>query len=947
MNDAQWNTLAGLFEKAMALPAEERSSFLEDACGDDEKLRDELASLLANSEKAPPFFESLGEVLPILRASGAEKKSTDPFGLIGSRIAQYDVVDWLGGGGMGVVYKAEDLELQRPVALKFLPPALSYDDEARARFVTEARAASRLDHPNICTVHEIGRTDEGQIFIAMAYYEGETLKDKIAKAPLSIETALEYARQIARGLGKAHVRGIFHRDIKPANLMVTPDGVVKILDFGLAKMSEQQLTQTGSTMGTIAYMSPEQAMGGAVDHRTDIWSLGVVLYEMVTGSRPFEGAFANAIQYNILHSEPVFDAQAFQGEPGARLLAAVEGCLQKEPSNRYASIETFLQEIDRREAGGATSIREASGAAPVEQAGKSFGIEKKWIYLGALVVVLAAVLFKLGPVLFSSGASSTAADSERHIAVLPFETIPAGDEENQAMADGLMYVLTSMLAHLESPEKPMWVVPASEVRSRNILNSSEALKVFNVNSVLQGSLQKRETSVAITLDLVEPKQVRVVNSETAVLDTETINNPLGLSFQEQLMERIASLLKIDIDDESRKAARATLPGDPDAYAFYLQGIGYLQRYDKAGSLDNAVRLFGYALEEDSLYALAHAGLCEALLQKYTNSSERSLIDNALSHCFRASELADMLAPVQISLGRIYHETGRNREALTSLRRAIDLEPESAEAYRWLGRVYENMAMPDSAATAYQNAINLKPELWLYYQEFGLFYYYSGRYEEALEQFEWVPKLTPDNHYGYNDLGITYRALNESEKAEEMFLRAIELQPTAVSNMNLGRLYMREKRFEDAVPYLEEATRLDEDDWRGWSFLGHAYHWAGDTDNAQSAWRQMIAQSEPKLDVNPEADDILLFLTEEHILLGNVDRGRMYLDRLLQLPLNAVHTKFYLSRIFELLGDRDSSLDYLGQALEARFDRVLIENDPWLNALRETQEYEALLKRYPE
>jgi len=275
--------LGSLFVQALALPVEQRSVFLDEVCGEDSALREELSLLLAHPEEAPTFFAPR-----TTSRSGSHIKAplpSDP------AVSHYQILGKLGGGGMGVVYKALDTKLHRTVALKFLPPHLSADDEAQERFVHEAKTASALDHPNICTIHDIDRTVDGQLFIVMAYYAGETLKKKIARGALPVRDALDYAIEMARGLAKAHEQGIIHRDIKPANVMITDDGGVKIVDFGLAKVRDVELTRAGTTMGTAAYMSPEQALGQEVDHRTDVWSLGVVLYELLTGERPFKGEF--------------------------------------------------------------------------------------------------------------------------------------------------------------------------------------------------------------------------------------------------------------------------------------------------------------------------------------------------------------------------------------------------------------------------------------------------------------------------------------------------------------------------------------------------------------------------------------------------------------------------------------------------------------------------------
>jgi serine/threonine protein kinase len=258
--------------------------------------------------------------------------------MIGKTISHYKILEKLGEGGMGVVYKAEDLKLKRTVALKFLPPELTSDPEAKERFIQEAQAASALDHPNICTIYEIDETEDGQMFICMAYYEGETLKKKVASGHLSVDSVIDIAIQISQGLGKAHEHGIIHRDIKPGNIMITRDGMVKILDFGLAKLAGQVgLTKTGTTVGTIAYMSPEQSRGEEVDHRTDIWSFGVVLYEMITGQLPFKGEYEQAVIYSILNESPKPVTELLKDIPPG-IEQILDKCLSKKLDQRYETV---------------------------------------------------------------------------------------------------------------------------------------------------------------------------------------------------------------------------------------------------------------------------------------------------------------------------------------------------------------------------------------------------------------------------------------------------------------------------------------------------------------------------------------------------------------------------------------------------------------------------------
>jgi serine/threonine protein kinase len=265
--------------------------------------------------------------------------------MIGRTISHYKILEKLGGGGMGIVYKAQDLKLDRFVALKFLPTYLSTNELEKQRFIHEAKAASALDHPNICNIHEIDETEDGQLFIIMGYYDGETLKKRIESRPLKIEEAIEIAIQVAEGLQKAHQKGIIHRDIKPANIFITEDGIVKILDFGLAKLAGQsKLTKASSTLGTIYYMSPEQTRGGDVDHRSDIWSFGVVLYEMLSGTLPFKGDYDQAIVYSIFNEEPE-SLKSMQPDIPNEIEIIINKALTKDREERYQQISEIEKEL--------------------------------------------------------------------------------------------------------------------------------------------------------------------------------------------------------------------------------------------------------------------------------------------------------------------------------------------------------------------------------------------------------------------------------------------------------------------------------------------------------------------------------------------------------------------------------------------------------------------------
>ena len=366
MAEDRWDKVGKLFEEVREKPPEKRAAYLAEVC-DEESLRTEVLSLLKAEAQVGGFFEDLASVLPTAADAEVpedrqiqELRTPDPLDLEGETVGRYAVEEHLGGGGMGVVYRAHDPELDRWVALKFLPPSLAASREGEERFVREARAASALEHPHIATIYEIGTSEAGHRFIAMAYYEGETLKEKLAReAPLSVEEAIRYAEQISAALTQAHEAGIVHRDVKPANVMVTETGTVKLLDFGLAKAAaDTRLTQPGRQLGTAAYMSPEQAKGEPVGPPSDLWAVGVVLYEMVTGTRPFRGGSMPAVLRAILDDDPT-PLHELRDDVPPRISHLVGRCLEKNPDDRPASAEVLLEELQALRTGSAPSYDSA------------------------------------------------------------------------------------------------------------------------------------------------------------------------------------------------------------------------------------------------------------------------------------------------------------------------------------------------------------------------------------------------------------------------------------------------------------------------------------------------------------------------------------------------------------------------------------------------------------
>ena len=925
MITAQWDTLAVLFEQVIELPVEKRATFLDEACGKDETLRRELDSLLACYNQASPFFDSLESVVPVSRE---EEPIVDPFELIGEEVSRYRVEGLVGVGGMGVVYEAYDTELLRKVALKFLPPALSFDARARERFVAEARAASGLDHPNICTVHEIGRTEQGQIFIAMAYYEGETLKAKIARGKLPVNEVLDYARQIASGLKRAHEKGIVHRDIKPANVLVTHEGVVKVLDFGLAKIAEQQLTQTGATLGTVSYMSPEQARGEKVGPQTDVWSFGAVLYEMLSGKRAIAGPNQHVVIYKLLNEEvtPLGDHVTVTPE----IAHLVSTCLEKSVADRYADMGAVQRELGLYQQVGAISLNRLRVPR----------LRRRMI--GGVVAVL-LLLVSLWPAARNNLLSAIGVGPELHenrILVLPFENALGESAESEAFAAGLQPSLVNVLKTIPVAESDsLWIVPAEEVAAKQVYTVEGARQFFGAQSVLHGRLYREKALIKVDLELFD-----LARDETMPVKTVSLVGPQHPDFQKEARLQLVALLEMEVSPEALVSPVEGPMLEPDAYAFYVQGLGYAQQKYDEEKLTMAVALYERAIGIDSLFAAAYAGSCEATWDRYVLNKSVALIAEAIAFCDKAVQLASGDVHTLVSLGRVLLLTGQAKKAEQTLFKALELEPSNADAYRWLGRVYEATSDDINAEEAYKQAIASKPNGPIYYADLGTFLHYNGRSEEASYQFEQVIQLTPDNHQGYALLAAARRNLGDLEDAKALYHQSIEIRPSTLAYRNLGQiLIFYEQRYDEAILELEKAVTVNENDWWTWRWLGHAYHLSEDVDKERQAWQQMILITQSLLEVNPDDIDVLCAMAEAHFIAGDIASGRKYLDRLLAQSTDFDYAQYYLARIYEIIGNRSLAFNYLERALDLGYDVRLVQSDPWLDDLRTDDRFSLLIR----
>ncbi len=847
--------------------------------------------------------------------------------MIGQTISHYRIVEKLGEGGMGVVYKADDTKLHRAVALKFLAPDKTRDEEAKKRFMREAQSASALDHPNIAVVHEIDETDDGQSFICMTYYPGQTLKERIEKGPLPLDKVNDIALQITSGLQRAHEAGIIHCDIKPANILITERGEVKIVDFGIAKLASQTVgTRSGTTGGTAAYMSPEQAQGQKIDLRSDLFSLGIVLYEMITGQRPFVGDYEPALMYSIVSVDPVRPS-SLRPEIPKGIETLILKLLEKDPAKRYqnaADTRSALVQV--------AGVPEQRRRFPMRVARR---FPKLAIAVGVLILAIGLiVLLPLGPEIQKPLRGRLPA--EKSIVVLPFKNV-SGDSANQVFCDGLTETLTGKITHLEAVDAALLVIPSNEVRQRKTVSPAQADSTFGVALAVTGSVERRQDRVRLTLNLVN-------RTMAAPLDSAQFEDQMAnlLQLEEQWVAKLIELLEVKVRPQTLHAVLTSGTSNSRAYELYVQGRGYLGRSDREESISLAISSFERALKEDSLYALSYASLGEAFLRRLNLTNDIRWIHEAVRQCTKALVLNDQLASAHLTLGLIQLRTGHTNDAIMEFREALRSDSLYIDAYRALANAYLTSNDPTKAEETYKKALRLRPSYSGSHYDLGSFYYQRKLYDQAAEEYKRVIILTPDNALGYNALGATCFQQGRRVEAREMFERSIAIQPNYSVYNNIAGLLFYEGRYSDVARTYEKALEMNDKEYKVWGNLASAYYWMGDRGKAEVTYERAVEKAEQLRKVNPRDATVLSLLADYSSMLGKkTEAVRLIQDALRLEPKNLAVVKRAVD-VYEQLGNREEALRFIEKALKDGTPVAEFQRGPALRQLREDARYKRIL-----
>jgi len=844
---------------------------------------------------------------------------------------RYQIIEELGRGGMGVVYKAEDTRLKRNVALKFLPSELTRDTEVKERFVQEAQAASALDHPNICTIHEIDETEDGQVFISMACYEGETLKNKIKRSLLEPEEAIDFAIQMAQGLAKVHEKGIIHRDIKPANVMITDDGVVKIVDFGLAKLAGQtRMTRAGTTMGTIAYMSPEQARGEEVDHRTDIWSLGAVLYEMLTRQLPFKGEHEQAMIYSILNTEPD-PITALRTQMPVGLEQIISKALSKGPQSRYSDMFEILNDLRRVQKISETETLQPMPlkAKPLKQ--RLLVSPVLWVLITVLLVVAVGLLlfypaqaipFKKGDWILITDfvnltgeevfdkslntALSVSIEQSRYLNVLPRRRID----------DALRRMKKEDVEHID------------EAIGREIAER-EGIKVILVPSIsrigdtyaLTGVIEDPSTGESFRSEIVRSK------GKNEVLNTlDELNERIRRDLGETLAE---------ISEQSKPLAKVTT-SSLEALKQYSLG----SKNNRKANFDEARIYFENALRIDPTFTAAKASLGQLNFERFNRDEGKRLLTEAVKDVDNLTdrEKYGILAFYAISV------KNKPQEAVEHLKARLALYSSDSAAHNNLGLYYGQMGRFEEAIAEYKEAIRIDPYLMITYN--GLVNLYIRKLGDLDSALIWCKRQLSYNErhiWALSNLGWIYLGKGELEQAETAYEKVMEINPRFVWGLfSLGHVYRLQGRYTEALRPLQKILEISPAEPYATYQLGLIYKFMGNEKSARQYFEKYHKQAQKWVQEDPSHAYSHITLALALTRLGQKKQGWAMGQKAMQLDPSG---HFGNAQLFSVQGKTQEAIDQLELLFEKGYrDYVWIKIHPDFQPLYDEPRFKELIRR---
>lgn len=801
--------------------------------------------------------------------------------MIGQMVGRYRVLSLLGRGGMGEVWKAEDTLLGHPVALKFLPER--FDDDDRVRFVRGLQAAASLDHPSIARVLNYGEL-EGRPYGVLSFVDGATVAHVIDGGPMPLPEALRIVIACARALGHAHAFGVTHRDVKSSNIMITRDGRVVLVDFGLAwKEGMARVTRSREPVGTAAYLSPEGARGSPQDARSDLYSLGVVLYELLTGTTPFHADNEYAL-LRIIETEPAPAPGTLRAGLPADLEAIVLRLLEKDPARRPRDADSLVASLESMDG---TPPSHDGGDRPLgDQARTARMPDRKYVLIAPFRVL--------------------ALEESPEIRL---ELIAAGLEEAVSIALGKLPRVRVFT--LDEPEEP---------------GRREAVERTGANLLLEGSLQRSGGTLRMSWRLIQP-------ASGMQLAANSIQASLAAPWDMEapLVHGIAVALGEESPDSLSTAA--TRPLDPAAREHFLQALGHLRRHENEASVNEAIATLEQLVDQDAGVATYLAALARACLQKHRLTSHAMWLDRAAAACERALTFDPEGSDVLWTLGDVRNATGQHEAAEQAFRRALGERSDQSELWIGLSTALERQGRIAEAEHAARRAVQLRPNDWSGYSRLGVILFRASRYDDAVAVWTEAARLSPDNHRVQYNLGAAYFRADRLDEAIVAYRRSIEIRPTAPACGGYGSVLYYLGRYEEAAQQHDAASRLTPLDPVVWGNLGSTLlRIPGREQEARSHLERAVALIRRKVEVNPMDAEAQGQLGNWLAHLGELEEARDWIARALELTPEDGAQMIRAAYVDELLKNRSGALAGLRKARTRGYGFAAIQNDPVLGPL---------------
>jgi eukaryotic-like serine/threonine-protein kinase len=854
---------------------------------------------------------------------------------------RYRIDSVIGEGGMGKVYKAYDSDLDRTVALKLVRPELAKDANSLLRFKQELLLASRISHRNILRIHDLGDV-YGVKFISMAFVQGMDLHESIAqRGRLPLERAVNIAKQLASALEAAHAEGVVHRDLKPRNVLIDVDDHIYVSDFGLAKSLDSTdktgMTRMGEVLGTPRYMSPEQAESKAADHRSDIYSVGIIIYEMLTGEVPFNGESSLQVMFQHVQQKPK-DPRLLNPDIPEYLGTIILKCLEKDPAARYQNAQELIQDLD--------SGTPATRIVRLRQAEMGY---PKWLFAVTGLVLLAGVAMAIRPVrerilgrspihITITGrqpgaAPPTAAD--KFVALLPLRVVgndPALQYEAAGVTDAISAKLFQMknvhLASTGAVEKINAADPVTKIAHQ-----------LGSKLIVQGSMQSAADKINVVMSLSD-----ATGKQLWTKDFPGVRQDL-LTIEDQIYNELVTALELKPSDEelARNALRPT--ENVAAYELYLKGRNILRGKRDVKRVQSAVDLYEEAIKKDAGFALAYAGLADASLILYNLSHDAAWSQKALNAAQRAQALNDEIPEVHFALGNVYAATGKTTEAIVELKHALTLAPNSDEGFRRLGDAYVAAGKEAEALQAYQQGIDANPYYWLNHNKMGMAYAQFGQNQKSMDSFKRVIELAPDLALGYENLGGVSFQAGKWNDAIVAFGKALKIEPSQSLYSNLGTAYFYLGHMNDAVATFQKAVALNPKDHVAVGNLADGYRWSGDKARAKSTYEEAIALALKSLRVNPQDATTIGYLGFYYAKNGDAKKGLDFIHRARSIDGNDNSLIYIEAVVNALAGQQTEALASLKAALQKGYPVQQARNDPDLKVLANNPDFDKLIASF--